>query len=75
MCYKEEINKLINDGISKGVYVVEENGNTLTELKSFQNFIYSNFKKHEKYKEMRPTLRQPARLFATAKTHKFTDTK
>ena len=74
-CYNGKINRLINDGISKGVYVTEENDNTLTELKSFQNFIYRNFKKHEKYKEMRPTSSQPARLFATAKTHKFTDIK
>ena len=74
-CYKEKINILINDGISEGVYVIEENDNTLTELKSLQNFIYSNFKKHDTYKEMRPTSSQPARLFATARTHKFTDIK
>ena len=74
-CYNEKINRLINDGISKGVYVIEENDNTLTELKSFQNFICRNFKKYEKYKEMRPTSSQPARLFATAETHKFTDIK
>ena len=74
ICYKEKINRLINDDISKGVYIIEEN-DKLTELKSFQNFIYRNFKKHEKYKEMRPTSSQPARLFDTAKTHKFTDTK
>ena len=54
-CYNEKINRLIKDDISKGVYVIEENDNTLTELKSFQNFIYRNFKKHEKYKEMSPT--------------------
>ena len=48
----KKINRLINDGISKGVYVIEENDNTLTELKSFQNFIYRNFEKYEKYKEM-----------------------
>ena len=59
-CYNEKINRLINDGISKGVYVIEENDNTLTELNSFQNFIYRNFKKHEKYKEMRPTSCQSA---------------
>ena len=53
-CYKEKVNKLINEGISKGVYVIEENDNTLTELKSLQNFLHRNFKKHEKYKEMRP---------------------
>ena len=44
---------MINDSISKGPYVTEEL--KLTELKSFQNFIYRIFKKHEKYKEMRPT--------------------
>ena len=32
--YKEKINRLINDGISKGVYVIEENDNTLAGLKS-----------------------------------------
>ena len=74
-CYKEKIDRSLNDGISKGVDVIEKNGKTLIELKSFQNFIYRNFKKHKKYKEMRPTLSQSARLFATAKTHKFTDTK
>ena len=54
-CYKEKINRLINDGKSKGVYVTEEIDNTLTELKSFQNLIYRNFKRHEKYRETRPT--------------------
>ena len=34
-CYKEKITRLINDGISKGVYVIEENDNILMELKSF----------------------------------------
>ena len=75
VCYKEKNNRLINDGISKKVYVIDENYNRLAELKSFQNFVYRNFKKHEKYKEIRPTSSQPARHFATAKTHKFTDIK
>ena len=47
-CYREKINRLTNDGISKGVQ--EKNDKTLAELKSFQNFINRNFKKHEKYK-------------------------
>ena len=71
-CYKEKITRLIDDGISKGVYVIEENDNTLMELKSLQNFIYRNFKKHEKYKEITPTSSQHARLSATAKSHKLT---
>ena len=33
--YKEKINRFIDGGISKGVYVIEKNDNTLTELKSF----------------------------------------
>ena len=53
--YKGKINRSIHDGISKGVYVIEKNGNTLTELKSFKNCIYRNFKNYQKYKEMRPT--------------------
>ena len=73
--YEGKNNRLINDGISKGVCVIEENDNTLVELKSFQDFIYRNFKKHVRYKETRPNSSQPARLFATAKTHKFTDIK
>ena len=42
-----------------------------TELKSCQNFICRNFKKHEKYKEIKPTSSQSARLFAAEKTHKY----
>ena len=72
---KENINRLINDGISKVVYVIEENDNILAELKSFQNFIYKNFKKHEKYKEIRSTASQPARRFSTMEMHKLTDIK
>ena len=34
-CYKAKINRLINDGITKGVYVIEEDDNILTKLKSF----------------------------------------
>ena len=70
--YKEKINRLTNDGISKGVYVIEENDNTLAGSKSFKNFNYRNFKKHGKYKKMRPTKSQSNRLFATMNMQKFT---
>ena len=50
-CYKEKINRLINDGISKRVCVIEENDNSLSELKSFQKFIYRNIKTYEKYRK------------------------
>ena len=33
--YKEKINRLVNDGISKGIYAIEGNDSTLAGLKSF----------------------------------------
>ena len=45
--------------------------NTHQDLKHFQNFLYSHFYKTEYYDKMRPISNQPARFFATAKTHKF----
>ena len=68
--YTNKINNMINEGILKGTYV-ETNDNTLKDLKSFQSFLYRHFRDHPKYKDMRPASNQPARLFATAKTHKF----
>ena len=45
--------------------------NTHQDLKHFQNFLYSHFYKTEYYDKMRPISNQPARFFATTKTHKF----
>ena len=45
--------------------------NTHQDLKHFQNFLYRHFYKTEYYDKMRPISNQPARFFATAKTHKF----
>ena len=41
------------------------------DLKRFQDFLKRNLGKHEKYSSFYPSSHQPARLFATAKTHKF----
>ena len=68
--YIHKIENLINEGIAQGKYT-STTDNTLKELSSFQTFLRNHFKKHEKYDEMRPTTNQPGRLFATAKTHKF----
>ena len=45
--------------------------NTHQDLKHFRNFLYRHFYKTEYYDKMRPIFNQPARFFATAKTHKF----
>ena len=61
---------MIQDGITKGVYELTTD-NTHKHSASFQNFLYIHFKCHPDYDKMRPSSNQPARLFATAKTHKF----
>ena len=68
--YQNKVQKMINDGISKGMYVHTED-TIIKDLSSFQSFLLRHFKDHPQYKDMRPSNNQPARLFATAKTHKF----
>ena len=41
------------------------------DLETFQRLLYRNFKNHPSYDKMRPKSSQPARLYTTAKTHKF----
>ena len=61
---------MIDEGIREGKYI-ETVDNTLKDLKNFQSFLYRHFYETEYYDPMRPTSNQPARFFATAKTHKF----
>ena len=44
-----------------------------TPLKHFQNFLYRNFSKYEKKKDILPISNQPTQLYARVKTHKFDD--
>ena len=49
----------------------------MSDLKSFQDFLYRSFSKSCSttldLTQIRPVSNQPARLYATAKTHKFED--
>ena len=63
---------MIDDGIKNGVYKTTID-KTLADLKTFKDFLYRNFKKYKKYKDMIPTSNQPAQLYGLAKTHKFED--
>ena len=38
-------------------------------------FLYRNFYNYENYHKMHPHCNQPAKLYGTAKTHKFKDIK
>ena len=68
--YAIKLDTLIDYGIMKGTHV-ETNDNTLKELLLFQDFLYRNFRNYERYEDMQPDSNQPARLYGTAKTHKF----
>ena len=68
--YTKKVELMLQQGISEGKYVKTED-NVSKELKSFQSFIYRHFKKSTFYNDMMPFSHKPARLFTSAKTHKF----
>ena len=76
--YIRKLETMIEEGISQGKYETT-NDCTLSDLKSFQDFLYRNFSKNSfttlDLTQIRPVSNQPARLYATAKTHKFEDHK
>ena len=61
---------MIDVGVEEGKYAPSED-TVISDLGSFQGFLYCHFKEHSKYKQIYPSSNQPARFFATAKTHKF----
>ena len=61
---------MIEEGVKKGTYKKTEDTN-LQDLKKFHDFLYRNFYTYEHYKSMYPHSNQPAKLYGTAKTHKF----
>ena len=68
--YVNKVRSLIQEGIEGGKYV-KTTDNTHKDLHNFQCFLQNHFSKHKEYNKMRPNSNQPARLFAIAKTHKF----
>ena len=68
--YIVKLEEMLNEGIKKGTYE-RANDTTMYDLETFQSFLYRNFRNHPSYDKMRPKSNQPARLYATAKTHKF----
>ena len=71
--YINKLEEMIQDGIRNGTYK-QTDDTTLKDLKQFQSFLYRNFSSHRDYKKMTPSSNQPARLYGTAKTHKFNST-
>jgi len=67
--YVNKLETMIEEGITNGKYIDDDN--TLTDLKSFQNFLTQNFKSSLPLDKIKLTSNQPAFLYGTAKIHKF----
>ena len=70
--YIQKLENMIEEGINKGTYERTDD-TTLHDLKRLQDFLYRNFYNYENYNKMYPHSNQPAKLYGTAKTHKFKD--
>ena len=68
--YILKVDNMINEGIQQGKYEWT-NDKTHEDMGKFQHFLYRNFKNHPKYSDMTPVSNQPARFFATTRSHKF----
>ena len=71
--YVAKFENMIQDGINNGTYKLTVDS-TIKDLQKFQNFLYRNFGKYEHYDKMRPISNKTAKLYGTAKTHKFSNT-
>ena len=60
---------IIEEEIKNGTYA-ESGDTTMQDLKRFQDFLPRNFE-HEHYNEMYPESSEPAKMYGTAKAHKF----
>ena len=68
--YIEKLKNMVKEGIDKRTYTLTED-HTIKDLKNFKQFLKQNFKGYDKLDDMLPTSNQPARIYASAKTHKF----
>ena len=68
--YGNKFHRMIEEDINNGVKT-PTNDATLEDLKLLHSFPYRNFKNYENYEKMCPVSNRPARLYGTAKTHKF----
>ena len=68
--YIKKTETMIEEGIKNGTYA-EAGDTTMQDLKRFQDFLRRNFRKYEHYNEMYLECNEPAKMYGTAKTHKF----
>ena len=68
--FYKKLEIMVKEGTKNGIYK-EITDTILRDLKLFKYFLYRNFKDYENYEKMRPVSNHLARLYASAKTHKF----
>ena len=61
---------MVKEGVDKGTYILTQDS-TIKGLNNFKQFLKRNFKGYDKLDDMLSTSNQPARIYASAKTHKF----
>ena len=61
---------MIKEGIDKGTCTLTEDS-IIKDRKNFKQFLKNKFQRYDKLDDMLPTSNQPARIHASAKTHKF----
>ena len=67
---KEDYINKMTEGITAGTHV-KRTDTTIKDLEHFQQYITHHFTEHTKYDKKLPDSHQPARLYGTARTHKF----
>ena len=68
--YFEKLENMVKEGVGKETYILNED-NTIKDLKNFKQFLKRYFKGYDKLDDMLPSSNQPARIYTSAKTHKF----
>ena len=68
--YIEKLENMVKEGIGKEIYTLTED-NSIKDLQNFKQLLKRNFKGYEKLDDMLPASNQPARIYASSKTHKF----
>ena len=68
--YIEKLENMVKEGIDKGTYTLTED-HTIKDLKNFKQFLKRNFKAYDKLDDMLLTSNQPAGIYTSPKTQKF----
>ena len=68
--YLEQLENMVKEDIGKGKYTLTKD-NTIKDPKNFKRFLKRNFKGYNKLDDILPTSNQPARIYASAETRKF----